>query len=208
MTYAQNYKVDNTKLADDKMNVLRHLIKKQIKSAAKMGLLMSSIKVLFNSFKLFRNGVLSFITSFFEYFDYQLFIFFVLYGTFYQLTRFLLNEFHNETTQNSFLAGLVAGTAYYLSPRYYVFAYAFTTVIELLNDLCLSRMDQSSKLKQFVKNISWFKIFIYISIPTFGHWKIFKPWMLPKIMDRVFNNISNDRMSLGSRNYAKFILGI
>lgn len=94
---------------------------------------MSSIKILTNSLKLLRKSVFDFLLSFIRNFDYKLLGFFVIYGTSFQLINFLLNELAVNTKQyqNSFLAGFLAGASFYLSPRYFLFTYALTTLIEV-----------------------------------------------------------------------------
>lgn len=94
---------------------------------------MSSFKILSNSIKLLRKSVFKFVASFLCNFDYKLLGFFIVYGTSFQTIFFLLNRISSTPNQyrNNFLAGFLAGTTFYLSPRYFLFTYAFTTFIEV-----------------------------------------------------------------------------
>lgn len=103
-------------------------------STAKVGLIMSSIKILSNSLKFLRKSIFKFVISFVRNFDYKLLGFFFMYGTSFQVFHFLLNELNMKTKphRNAFLAGFLAGAAFYLSPRYFLFTYSVTTVIEVV----------------------------------------------------------------------------
>lgn len=105
----------------------------QMMKTVKVAVLMSSIKILTKSLQLLRKNVFQFVVFFIHNFDYKLLGFFAMYGTSFQIFNFLLNEMDTkwEQYQKSLLAGLLAGTAFYLSPRYYVFTYALTDLIEV-----------------------------------------------------------------------------
>lgn len=108
-------------------------------STAQVGLLMSSIKILSNSFKLLRKSIFEFVISFVRNFDYKLLGFFFMYGTSFQVFHYILNELSIKTKRqrNTFLAGFLAGAAFYLSPRYFLFTYALTTVIEVYSSFSI-----------------------------------------------------------------------
>lgn len=173
--------------------------------------------MLTNSLKLLRKSIFEFMLAFIRNFDYKLLGFFVIYGTSFQIFNFLLNELSKETKQyrNSILAGFLAGAAFYLSPRYFLFTYASTTLIEvqltqnhlyvqsfkqksisqLLMQWILNKLNQSWKVTKFLKKVPWLKVFICITIPTFTHWQIVYPWLVPKFMDELMNSFTNDRYS-------------
>ncbi|XP_037033086.1 uncharacterized protein LOC119072057 [Bradysia coprophila] len=213
--YAQNFEHKKSEKESEselieKMDLLKDLIYKQVMSTVKVGVLMSSIKILTKSVQLLRKSIFQFIVFFVQNFDYKLLGFFAMYGTSFQVFNFLLNELNTKWEQHkkSFLAGLLAGTAFYLSPRYFLFTYALTALVELVMKLFLSKLDKNAKTTKFLKNISWLKVFICISLPTFSHWRIVNPWLIPQVMDKMMHIIGLDRLALGSQNYAKYILGI
>lgn len=57
----------------------------------------------------------------------------------------------------------------------------------------LNQLDQSSQIAKNFKKLPWLKIFICISIPTFTHWRIVHPWLVPKFMVELMHVVTNDR---------------
>lgn len=112
---------------------------------------MSSIKIVSKSVGLLRESLLKFVVSFVQNFDYKLLGFFVLYGSSFQAFNFLFNELSTNTKKHekSFLAGFLAGAAFYLSPRYFSFTYAFTTLIEVLRFLFIFIKSKFHENNQF-----------------------------------------------------------
>ncbi len=181
---------------------------------------MSSIKVISNSFKLLlKRRIFAFLLTIIRNFDYKLLGFFVMYGTSFQVLNFLLHELGSKKKphRKSFLAGLIAGSAFYISPRYFLFTYALTAVIEVNKikfhtkmyftrysnlQLLMTFFLNKSKIAILMKKFPWQKIFFCISVPTFVHWRIVHPWMIPKLMDKLMDIFGVRRWECTNANEA------
>ncbi|XP_058447954.1 uncharacterized protein LOC131428217 [Malaya genurostris] len=148
---------------------------------ATVGLILESVRALINKFTLLMTDRSQFVTEFVQICSTRLGLFLAFYVGIYRSVTCLMTRYrpNDNGPLQSTLAGFLAGSAYWIYPKYQVYTLAFTKAIEISWEYWIKTGKSIPPLVSRINQFSLVYLAQIISFGYLGHIYAFHPQLSP-----------------------------
>ncbi|XP_058811141.1 uncharacterized protein LOC131676032 [Topomyia yanbarensis] len=190
-------------------NSCRHHLLDGMLKYATVGLILESVRALINKFALLMSNRSQFMTEFVQICSTRLGLFLAFYVGIYRLTTCLMtrHRLEDDGPLQSMLAGFLAGSAYWVYPKYQVYTLAFTKAIEISWEYWIKTGRNIPPLVKRFNQLSLVYFAQMIAFGYLGHIYAFHPQLSPPFHIKAMGFCSKDLTWNMRRTLIGWIIG-